>query len=74
MEAAAAAHSKQSLTRPSLWTVVTLAAAAALLVLIGVVPLPDVEGPLEDGIQWYEVSTPEGDGYMAAEFIAGAGE
>ena len=48
MQAAAAAHSKQYLNRPSVWAIGTLAAAAALLVAAGVVPLPDVDGPLED--------------------------
>src|SRR5919106_307079 len=45
---AAAAHVPNSLNRPALWAVGALAAAAALLVAVGVVPLPDVDGPLED--------------------------
>ena len=45
---AAAAPLKQSLNRPSVWAIGTLAAAVALLVAAGVVPLPDMDGPLED--------------------------
>jgi membrane-associated protein len=48
MQAAAAAQSSNSLNRPVVWAAGTLAAAAALLVVVGVVPLPDVDGPLED--------------------------
>jgi membrane protein DedA with SNARE-associated domain/diacylglycerol kinase family enzyme len=48
MEAAAAAHRTQAPNRPALWATGVLAAAAALLVAVGVVPLPDVDGPLED--------------------------
>jgi membrane protein DedA with SNARE-associated domain/diacylglycerol kinase family enzyme len=48
MEAAAAAHRVQRLNRPALLAAGVLAAAAALLVAVGVVPLPDVDGPLED--------------------------
>jgi membrane-associated protein len=49
MQAAAAAPQlKKSLNRPSVWAIGTLAAAAALLVAAGVIPLPDVDGPLED--------------------------
>jgi membrane protein DedA with SNARE-associated domain/diacylglycerol kinase family enzyme len=48
MEAAAAAHGTQRLNRPALLAAGVLAAAAALLVAAGVVPLPDVDGPLED--------------------------
>src|ERR687895_148637 len=48
MQAAAAAHRIQSSNRPALWATGVLAAAAALLVAAGVVPLPDVDGPLED--------------------------
>jgi membrane-associated protein len=45
---AAAPRPPQSLTRPAIWAIGTLAAAAALLVATGVIPLPDVDGPLED--------------------------
>src|SRR5918997_4959061 len=45
---AAAATAPTSLNRPAIWAVGALAAAAALLVAVGVVPLPDVDGPLED--------------------------
>jgi membrane-associated protein len=45
---AAAAHVPNSLNRPAVWAAGALTAAAALLVAIGVVPLPDVDGPLED--------------------------
>src|SRR5687768_14301098 len=45
---AAAAPLKQSLNRPSVWAIGTLAAAVALLVAAGVVPMPDMDGPLED--------------------------
>src|ERR687895_174724 len=45
---AAAAHAPNPLNRPAVWAVGALTAAAALLVAIGVVPLPDVDGPLED--------------------------
>src|SRR5918998_3512586 len=45
---AAAAHVPNPLNRPAVWAVGALTAAAALLVAIGVVPLPDVDGPLED--------------------------
>jgi membrane protein DedA with SNARE-associated domain/diacylglycerol kinase family enzyme len=48
MEAAAAAQGTQRPNRPALLATGVLAAAAALLVAAGVVPLPDVEGPLED--------------------------
>ena len=48
MQAAAAAQSSNSLNRPAVWAVGALAAAAALLVAVGIVPLPDVDGPLED--------------------------
>ena len=48
MQAAAAAQSSNSLNRPAVGAVGALAAAAALLVAVGVVPLPDVDGPLED--------------------------
>jgi membrane-associated protein len=48
MQAAAAAQPKQSLNRPSVWAIGTVAAAIALLVAAGVVPLPDLDGPLED--------------------------
>jgi membrane protein DedA with SNARE-associated domain/diacylglycerol kinase family enzyme len=48
MQAAAAAHVPNSLNRPSVWAVGVLAAAAALLVAAGLIPLPDVDGPLED--------------------------
>jgi membrane protein DedA with SNARE-associated domain/diacylglycerol kinase family enzyme len=47
MQAAAAAHPK-SLNRPSVWAIATVAAAVALLVAAGVVPLPNMDGPLED--------------------------
>jgi hypothetical protein len=45
---AAAATVSNPLNRPAAWARGTLAAAAALLVAVGVVPLPDVDGPLED--------------------------
>ncbi len=45
---AAAAHPNQSLNRPSVWAIGTVAAALALLVAVGIVPLPDLDGPLED--------------------------
>src|ERR671918_527166 len=45
---AAAATASNSLNRPAVWAAGALAAAAALLVAVGVVPLPDVDGPLED--------------------------
>ena len=45
---AAAAHVPNPLNRPAVWAAGALTAAAALLVAIGVVPLPDVDGPLED--------------------------
>jgi membrane-associated protein len=45
---AAAAPRSQSVRRSAVWGGGALAAAAALLVAIGVVPLPDAEGPLED--------------------------
>jgi membrane-associated protein len=45
---AAAATAPKSLSRPAVWAAGALAAAAALLVAAGVVPLPDVDGPLED--------------------------
>jgi membrane-associated protein len=48
MQAAAAAQSSNSLHRPAFWAVGALATAAALLLAVGVVPLPDVDGPLED--------------------------
>src|ERR687895_108008 len=48
MQAAAAAHRIQSSSRPALWAAGVLAAAAALLVAVGVVPLPKLDGPLED--------------------------
>jgi membrane protein DedA with SNARE-associated domain/diacylglycerol kinase family enzyme len=48
MQVAAAAQSPNSFNRPAVWAVGALAAAAALLVAVGVVPLPDVDGPLED--------------------------
>jgi membrane-associated protein len=48
MQAAAAPQLKQSLNRPSVWAIGTLAAAVALLVAAGVIPLPELEGPLED--------------------------
>jgi membrane-associated protein len=48
MEAAAAAQGTQRPNRPALLATGVLAAAAALLVAVGVVPLPDVDGPLED--------------------------
>jgi membrane protein DedA with SNARE-associated domain/diacylglycerol kinase family enzyme len=48
MQAAAAAHRIQSSNRPALLATGVLAAAAALLVAVGVVPLPNVDGPLED--------------------------
>jgi membrane-associated protein len=45
---AAAATAPNPLNRPAVWAAGVLAAAAALLVAVGVVPLPDVDGPLED--------------------------
>jgi membrane-associated protein len=45
---AAAATVSNPLNRPAVWALGSLAAAAALLVAVGVVPLPDVDGPLED--------------------------
>ena len=45
---AAAATASNPLNRPAAWALGALAAAAALLVAVGVVPLPDVDGPLED--------------------------
>jgi membrane-associated protein len=45
---AAAAHVPNPLNRPAFWAAGALTAAAALLVAVGVVPLPDVDGPLED--------------------------
>src|SRR5918992_3534493 len=45
---AAAAPASNSLHRPAVWAAGAVAAAAALLVAVGVVPLPDVDGPLED--------------------------
>jgi membrane-associated protein len=48
MQAAAAAQSSNSLNRPAVWAVGAVAAAATLLVAVGVVPLPDLDGPLED--------------------------
>src|ERR671917_1663084 len=45
---AAAATAPNSLNRPAIWAVGALAAAAALLVAVGVVPLPDPTGALED--------------------------
>jgi membrane-associated protein len=48
MQAAAAAESSSPRHRPVVWAGGTLAAAAALLVAVGVIPLPDVDGPLED--------------------------
>jgi membrane-associated protein len=47
MQAAAASPAK-SLNRPSVWVIGTLAAAAALLVAAGVIPLPNLDEPLED--------------------------
>ena len=47
MEALAATHRPQALNRPAGWAVGALA-AGALLVAVGVVPLPDVDGPIED--------------------------
>jgi membrane protein DedA with SNARE-associated domain/diacylglycerol kinase family enzyme len=47
MQAAAAKPSKP-LSRPAIWSIGALAAAAALLFAAGVIPVPDVEGPLED--------------------------
>jgi len=44
----AAATVSNPLNRPAVWALGALAAAAALLVAVGVVPLPDVDGPLED--------------------------
>lgn len=44
----AAATVPNPLTGPAVWAAGALTAAAALLVAIGVVPLPDVDGPLED--------------------------
>jgi membrane-associated protein len=46
MQAAAAAHRRKPLNRPVVWAAAAL--AAGLLVAIAFVPLPDVEGPLED--------------------------
>src|ERR687895_221615 len=48
MQAAAAAQRIQSSNRLVLWATGVLAAAAALLVAVGVVPLPNLDGPLED--------------------------
>jgi membrane-associated protein len=48
MQAAAAPRPTQSLNRPVVWVIGGLAAAAALLVAAGAVPLPDADGPLED--------------------------
>src|SRR5918998_4476190 len=45
---AAAATASNSLNRPVVWAAGALAAAAALLFAAGVIPVPDVEGPLED--------------------------
>src|ERR671915_1981893 len=45
---AAAATAPTSLNRPAVWAVGALAAGAALLVAVGVIPLPDVDKPLED--------------------------
>ena len=45
---AAAAHVPNPLNRPAVWALGALTATAALLVAIGVVPLPDVDEPLED--------------------------
>jgi membrane-associated protein len=45
---AAAATAPNSLNRPAVWAAGTVAAAVALLVAVGVVPMPDVDGPLED--------------------------
>jgi membrane-associated protein len=44
----AAAAPLQPLNRSAVWAAGTLAAAGALLVAVGVVPLPDVDGTLED--------------------------
>jgi membrane protein DedA with SNARE-associated domain/diacylglycerol kinase family enzyme len=44
----AAASPAKSLNRPSVWAIGTLAAAAALLVAAGVIPLPNLDEPLED--------------------------
>jgi membrane-associated protein len=44
----AAATASNTPNRPVVLAIGTLAAAAALLVAAGVVPLPDVDGPLED--------------------------
>jgi membrane-associated protein len=48
MQAAAAAQSSTFRNRPVVWAIGSIAAAASLLVAVGVVPLPDVDGPLED--------------------------
>ena len=45
---AAAATASNSLNRPVVWAAGALVAAAALLFAVGVIPVPDVEGPLED--------------------------
>jgi membrane-associated protein len=44
----AAALSSQTFNRPVAWAIGVVAAAGALLVAVGVVPLPDFDGPLED--------------------------
>jgi membrane-associated protein len=48
MEPAAAAHHNQSLPRNGVRLAAGLAALAALLVAIGVIPLPNLDGTLED--------------------------
>jgi membrane-associated protein len=45
---AAAAHRSKPFNRQVAWAAGTLATAATLLVAIGIVPLPDVDGTLED--------------------------
>src|ERR687895_657192 len=45
---AAAAHRPNPVRRTFVWIAGATAGAAALLVAVGVVPLPDVDGPLED--------------------------
>jgi membrane-associated protein len=44
-----AAHRSQPYAKPTVWVVGTVAATATLLLVVGVIPLPDVDRVLEDG-------------------------
>ena len=44
-----AAHRPQPQVKPAFWLAGALAAAATVLLVVGVIPLPDVDGALEDG-------------------------